>query len=107
MIAYRTSQNENIVQIPSLINGLNGSIAGSFSGFVVTPFDVAKTRLMTYNVKDKLPSTAGVLKEIYSEEGARGLYRGAGIRMMYLGVGGFAFFGIYEKIKLSLIKHYE
>jgi hypothetical protein len=26
------------------------------------------------------------------------------IRMMYLGVGGFAFFGIYEKIKASLLK---
>jgi len=50
-----------------------------------------------------LPSTSAVLKEIYSDEGIKGLYRGAGVRMMYLGVGGFAFFGIYEKIKSTLI----
>jgi hypothetical protein len=41
------------------------------------------------------------------EDGIKGLYRGAAIRMMYLGVGGFAFFGIYEKIKATLIKKYE
>jgi solute carrier family 25 S-adenosylmethionine transporter 26 len=107
LIAYRTKQDENLVQIPSLVNGLNGSIAGSFSCFLVTPFDVAKTRLMTYNIKEKIPSTAHILKDVYHDEGLRGLYRGAGIRMVYLGVGGFAFFGIYEKIKLSLINKYE
>ena len=58
---------------------------------------------MTHNIQDKLPSTSAVLKEIYSDEGIKGLYRGAGVRMMYLGVGGFAFFGIYEKIKSTLI----
>lgn len=61
LIAYRTNQNPNTVEIPSLINGFNGSIAGSFSGFIVTPFDVAKTRLMTYSLKEKLPSMATVL----------------------------------------------
>jgi len=69
----------------------------------VTPFDVAKTRLMTHNVKENLPSTPSIFKEIYREEGLRGLYRGAGIRMIYLGVGGFAFFGIYERVKLGLM----
>lgn len=39
------------MKIPSLINGINGSLAGSISGFLVTPFDVAKTRLMTYDTK--------------------------------------------------------
>jgi hypothetical protein len=33
------------------------------------------------------------------EDGIKGLFRGASIRMMYLSVGGFAFFGIYEKSK--------
>jgi hypothetical protein len=36
------------------------------------------------------------MKTILKEEGIKGLYRGAGIRMIYLGVGGSAFFGIYE-----------
>lgn len=73
----------------------------------MTPFDVAKTRLMTHNVKEKTPSTLQLFRKVYTEEGLRGLYRGAAIRMMYLGVGGFAFFGIYEKIKTSLINVYE
>ncbi len=51
LIAYRSKQDEARVQIPSLMNGLNGSVAGSFAGFMVTPFDVLKTRLMTYNVQ--------------------------------------------------------
>ncbi len=94
----------NEVKIPGLINGINGSLAGAFAGFIVTPFDVAKTRLMTYNVKEKVPSTVKLFTEIYSEEGFKGLYRGALIRMIYLGVGGFAFFGIYEHIKAILMK---
>jgi hypothetical protein len=50
--------------IPGYINGINGSIAGSFSGFVVTPFDVAKTRLMTYDLQKETPSTLKIFREI-------------------------------------------
>jgi hypothetical protein len=38
------------------------------------------------------------------EEGIHGLYRGAMMRMIYLGVGGSAFFGIYEKVKSTLLQ---
>ena len=31
--------------------GMSGSVAGAFAGFVVTPFDVIKTRLMTNDKK--------------------------------------------------------
>ena len=75
---------------------LSGSVAGSFSGFIVTPFDVLKTRLMTHDVKQKQISTVQLIKKITAEEGIQGLYKGALIRMGYLCVGGFAFFGIYE-----------
>lgn len=44
-----------------------------------------------------------MFKEILKEEGVKGLYRGAGMRMIYLGVGGSAFFGIYEKVKSMLM----
>ena len=44
-----------------------------------------------------------MLKLIYSENGVAGLYKGATIRMMYLCVGGFAFFGIYELIKKNVV----
>ena len=51
-MAYKTGKNENAVQLPNIINAINGSIAGSFAGFIVTPFDVAKTKLMTYNIHE-------------------------------------------------------
>lgn len=60
---------------------------------------------MTYNVKEKTPKTLQIFKDIIHEQGIKGLYKGAAIRMMYLGVGGFAFFGIYEKIKSVLLLH--
>ena len=81
---------------------MNGAMAGSFAGFTVTPFDVLKTRLMTFSVQEQTPSTLSVFQEILREEGLRGLYRGAMMRMIYLGVGGSAFFGIYEKVKQTL-----
>jgi hypothetical protein len=40
-----------------------------------------------------------VVNLILEEEGVKGLYKGATIRMMYLCVGGFAFFGVYEQLK--------
>ena len=42
---------ESEVKLSGLALGLSGSIAGSFSGFIVTPFDVIKTRLMTQDMK--------------------------------------------------------
>lgn len=107
LMAYRTKQSEGTVQLPAMVNALNGAIAGSFAGFTVTPFDVLKTKLMTISVKEETPSTIKVLREVISEDGLRGLYRGAGMRMIYLGVGGSAFFGIYEKVKLTLLSRYE
>jgi len=44
------------------------------------------------------------IRAILSEEGARGLFRGATVRMGYLTVGGFAFFGVYEKSKQMIAK---
>lgn len=42
------------------------------------------------------------MQDILKEEGIKGLYRGALMRVMYLSVGGMAFFGIYEEVKSVL-----
>ncbi len=62
LMAFRTGKNESVVELPGWINALNGAVAGSFAGFTVTPFDVLKTKLMTFNVKEVTPSTYSVFK---------------------------------------------
>ncbi|CAI2377596.1 unnamed protein product [Moneuplotes crassus] len=104
-IAY-LSRSRNIkpeeVEMKFWNNAINGSLAGSIAGFIITPIDVIKTRRMTADVQKKQISIPKLVSEIYSEAGMRGLYRGAMIRVLYLSFGGSAFFGIYEKIKNSL-----
>ena len=45
---FAKDQLEQEVTIPSMLNSVNGAIAGSFAGLVTTPLDVVKTRLMTF-----------------------------------------------------------
>lgn len=88
-----------------------GSVASAAIAAATTPLDVVKTRQMTAVVV--FPSSAvaspvrgrarrsmrtlPLLRQIYTEEGVRGLFRGAAHRTVLLGVGGFIFFGAYEK----------
>ena len=44
-------------------------------------------------------SVTKLAQQIYTTEGIKGLFKGASVRIMYLSVGGSAFFGIYEKSK--------
>uniref|UniRef100_A0A0N4ZFG7 S-adenosylmethionine mitochondrial carrier protein n=1 Tax=Parastrongyloides trichosuri TaxID=131310 RepID=A0A0N4ZFG7_PARTI len=73
-----------------------GSIAGSFSAFVTTPLDVAKTRIMLdiNNVYGK--SILKVWKNIVKTEKIQNLYSGASVRTMWMGIGGFVYFFGYE-----------
>jgi len=47
------------------------------------------------------------LKHIIAEDGVKGLFRGATVRMAYLTVGGFAFFGVYENSKRLIANHLQ
>lgn len=83
-------------------NAINGSLAGSIAGYIVTPVDVIKTRSMTHDVNSTQASIKQIITQILSEDGIKGLYRGATMRILYLSFGGCAFFGIYESIKSKL-----
>lgn len=78
-----------------------GSFAGSFSGMVVTPLDVLKTRQQTATQEI---GTLDLLMTIFNEAGFAGLFKGAHVRMMYMMVGGFVYFGIYEFINKTATK---
>ena len=90
---------------------------GAVAAALTTPFDVAKTRLMTQKITDSVCSKTGLttyakphyddvmigtLRKIYAEEGFRALWSGIVPRTIWIGMGGFIFFGAYEGSKKFL-----
>ncbi|KAL0100413.1 hypothetical protein PUN28_019633 [Cardiocondyla obscurior] len=79
-----------------------GAIAGGISAAVTTPLDVAKTRIMLAN-RTLLSSELkilNVLQGVYLQNGFYGLFAGFGPRVMWITLGGFIFFGMYEEAKV-------
>jgi len=77
-----------------------GSLAGAVAAAVTTPLDVVKTRLMlnAKNASGQLYSgTLSTLQTIVREEGYAALFHGVGPRVGWITLGGYVFFGAYEK----------
>lgn len=75
-----------------------GSVSGAVSAAVTTPLDVCKTRLMT-DAAGKYQGMVATLAKINAEEGWRALFNGLQPRVMWIGIGGFVYFGAYETAK--------
>jgi len=73
---------------------LCGSFSGAFSAAVTTPLDVAKTRIML-GQSDK--GFVGTIAKIFQSEGPTAIFAGVAPRTFWIGLGGFVFFGAYEK----------
>ncbi|KAK9746401.1 Mitochondrial carrier protein [Popillia japonica] len=79
-----------------------GAIAGGISAAVTTPLDVVKTRIM---LADKTLAASGTLtvrnmmKVVYKEKGMTGLFAGFTPRVMWITIGGYIFFGVYDFAK--------
>ena len=105
LLAARAGVSADAYELPGIVNSINGAIAGSTSGFLTTPLDVLKTRRMTFQStgdstgKNKQMSIEAEIGAIIADEGVSGLFKGATMRMMYLTIGGFAFFGVYENAR--------
>uniref|UniRef100_A0A1I8ESW2 Mitochondrial carrier protein n=1 Tax=Wuchereria bancrofti TaxID=6293 RepID=A0A1I8ESW2_WUCBA len=76
-----------------------GSVSGSIAAAMTTPFDVVKTRIMLSENSSHsgIPTT---LAKIWTTSGYRGLYAGVLPRSIWMGIGGFVFFGAYEAAML-------
>jgi len=88
-----------------------GALCGSFSGAVsaaaTCPLDVVKTRMMlgsTTKSGEAYVGTLNSLRTIAAEEGAGALFSGLGPRVGWITLGGFVFFGAYEKAQELLWK---
>eukprot|EP01134_Creolimax_fragrantissima_P006636 CFRG6636T1 len=82
-----------------------GSLAGGISGAITTPLDVVKTRIMLckgINGTTAYTTISGTFTRILQEEGPRKLYAGVVPRTMWITIGGFVFFGVYETGKKYL-----
>ncbi|VDN04693.1 unnamed protein product [Thelazia callipaeda] len=76
-----------------------GSAAGSVAAAITTPLDVVKTQIMLDDSTSRV-STSSTMARIWRNSGYRGLFAGLIPRSVWMGIGGFVFFGAYEATTL-------
>jgi len=78
-----------------------GCVAGGIAGACTTPLDVAKTRIMLESQAEgqtkKYTATVQTLRTIVAEDSFGALFKGIVPRVTWITIGGFIFFGAYEK----------
>ena len=79
--------------------GTIGAIAGAFTGFITTPLDVLKTRLMTQGASGQYKGVVDCAVKIAKTEGGKAFFRGWEPRVTWIGIGGSIFFGALEASK--------
>eukprot|EP00475_Leptophrys_vorax_P000217 TRINITY_DN10130_c0_g1_i2.p1 TRINITY_DN10130_c0_g1~~TRINITY_DN10130_c0_g1_i2.p1 ORF type:complete len:302 (-),score=50.93 TRINITY_DN10130_c0_g1_i2:56-961(-) len=91
-------------ELTSFQSTLFGGSSGAFAGFLTTPVDVVKTRIMTH-VRDTNPESRTihyVAKEIYRVNGLKGFFIGATPRSVWWFAVCSIFFPTYEATKQTL-----
>ncbi|KAL7301816.1 hypothetical protein TKK_0005424 [Trichogramma kaykai] len=78
-----------------------GALSVAISAAVTTPLDVAKTRIMlsSTSADKKEVRISTMLIEVYKLHGVRGLFKGISPRVGGFTMGGFVFFGVYERVR--------
>lgn len=90
---------------------LAGALSGMFAAAVTTPFDVAKTRRQVDAGRD-LPSlndhrVPAILRQIYQQDGLRGLFRGITPRVAKIGPSCAIMISSYEMGKVFFSKQHD
>lgn len=94
-------RKEGAKECAPLPSAMLGSLSGALAAAMTTPLDVVKTRLMTS--PEKYTGVFQTFSVVHREEGFKALLRGIEPRVMWIGIGGFVFFGAYEGCKQRLV----
>lgn len=110
--------NEDPRLIPQnlMINVLSGLVSGSMGAMIANPFFLIKTRMQSYNsASAKLNVDVGQqtyyrslgdgLKQIYSAEGVKGLFRGVDAAVLRTGAGSSVQLPVYNLTKNYLLNN--
>jgi len=90
------SNSPQTVKLRAAGTFLAGAVAGSTSSFVMTPIDVVKTRMATGSCPLGVKSC---MLHVIQEVGWKGLYAGAGSRVLWSGAFSAIGFGTFELVK--------
>lgn len=74
---------------------LGGMLAACIAGFISCPLDVLKTRLMTQKMANK--TSLNAIRDIYTDYGVAGFFKGVGFRCGILSFGAIIYFGALQK----------
>jgi solute carrier family 25 (mitochondrial S-adenosylmethionine transporter), member 26 len=105
--AYSRRQSQIVGRQEGLVttgeSALFGSISGAIAAGLTTPLDVLKTRMMLAR-KDSADRAGAIriMRQIWYQEGARGLFRGFVPRVGWISTGGAIFLGTYQYIANKL-----
>lgn len=117
-VLHPAQYNDDVSRIPQnlLINVLAGFVSGSAGAVISNPFFLIKTRMQSYNrASSSLSVNVGQqtyyrnvldgLKQIYSAEGFKGLFRGTDAAVLRTGAGSSAQLPVYNLTKNYLLRH--
>jgi hypothetical protein len=91
---------------------ISGALAGSVTGFVTTPFDIVKTRVVVTSSVSRCGSSTSVpawsaatsstvvARAIYREKGLAGFMRSSGIRVCWMATNAGLYFSVFEAMKI-------
>jgi len=92
----KKDEDERTQKLRAVGTFLAGAVAGSTSSFVMTPVDVVKTRLATGSCP---LGVKNCMLHVVKEVGWKGLYAGAGSRVLWSGAFSAIGFGTFEIVK--------
>jgi solute carrier family 25 S-adenosylmethionine transporter 26 len=96
---YEAFKQRSHAKASGLEAAVCGSLAGGITAALTTPLDVLKTRTMLAQRHVPSANTFKALVHIAAAEGPGTLFAGAIPRVLWISLGGFVFFGVYEKAK--------